>query len=88
MEVQIGSTSYTIKTEADEDYIQSVARYVNNKIEEVRQKTKSVSTLNVAILAALNTADELFRERDKNQKSFERIEDRSKDLIDLIEKET
>lgn len=87
VEVTIGNAQYTIKTDADEAYIQSVARYVNGKMEEIESKTKSVSTMNVIILAALNTADELFREKDKNRKSMEEIEDRSRNLIDTIEKQ-
>lgn len=87
VEVTICNAHYTIKTDADEAYIQSIARYVDKKIEEIQEKTKSVSTLNVIILAALNTADELFRERDKHRRSMEEMEDRSKNLIGLIEKQ-
>ena len=87
VEVTIGNARYTVKTDADENHIQSIARYVNGKIEEIQDKTKSVSTMNVIILAALNTADELFRERDKNRKKIEEIEDRSRNLIEIIEKQ-
>ena len=87
VEVTIANAQYTIKTDADEAYIQSVARFVNGKIEEIQSKTKSVSTMNVVILAALNTADELFQERDRNRKKTEDIEDRSSSLIDMIERE-
>jgi cell division protein ZapA len=86
VEVTIGNAQYTVKTDADEAHIQAIARYVNSKIEEIQSKTRSVSTINVVILAALNTADELFRERDKNQRLVEEIEDRSRDLIARIEK--
>jgi cell division protein ZapA (FtsZ GTPase activity inhibitor) len=34
-------------------------------MDEVLKKTKSVSTLNVAILTALNIADDLLREKEK-----------------------
>ena len=85
VEVTIGNAQYTVKTDADETHIQAIARYVNAKIEEVQSKTRSVSTINVVILAALNTADELFRERDKTQRLMEEIEDRSRDLIAKIE---
>jgi len=87
VEVTIANAQYTIKTDADEAHIQAIARYVNEKIEEIQSKTKSVSTMNVAILAALNTADELFRERDKNRRVMEEIEDQSKNLIEMIERE-
>ena len=88
MEVTICNAHYTIKTDADEAYIQSIARYVNSKVEEIQNKTKSVSTINVIILAALNIADDLFREKDRNRKYMKKIEDQSKDLIDMIERQS
>ena len=88
VEVTICNAHYTIKTDADEAYIQSIARYVNSKVEEIQNKTKSVSTINVIILAALNIADALFREKDRNRKYMKKIEDQSKDLIDMIERQS
>lgn len=88
VDVTICNAHYTVRTDADEAYIQSIARYVNTRIEEVQDKTKSVSTINVTILAALNIADELFREKEKNRKYVKQIEDRSRHLIDMIEKHT
>jgi len=88
VEVTICNAHYTIKTDADEAYIQSIARYVNSKVEEIQNKTKSVSTINVIILAALNIADDLFREKDKNRKYMKKVEDQSKNLIDMIERQS
>lgn len=88
VDVTICNAHYTIRTDADEAYIQSIARYVNTRIEEVQSKTKSVSTINVTILTALNIADELFCEKEKNRKYVKQIEDRSRHLIDMIEKHT
>ena len=65
VEIKVFGQTYTVKTDAEEDYIQEVAKYVNEKMEEVLKKTKSVSTLNVAILTALNIADDLLREKEK-----------------------
>jgi cell division protein ZapA len=87
VEVTIANSQFTIKTDADEAYIQGIARYLNGKIEEVQKKTKSVSTLNVIILSALNIADDLFREKNKERKYIKEVEDRSKSLIDMIEKQ-
>ncbi len=87
MEVTIGNSQYTIKTDADEAYIQTIARYLNSRIEEVEKKTKSVSTLNVIILSALNIADDLFRERSKERRYLKDIENRSRNLVEMIEKQ-
>ncbi len=85
VEIKVFGQTYTVKTDAEEEYIQEVARYVNEKMEEVLRKTKSVSTLNVAILTALNVADDLLREREKRTALLREVETKSKDLVEKID---
>ncbi len=85
VEIKVFGQTYTVKTDAEEDYIQEVAKYVNEKMEEVLRKTKSVSTLNVAILTALNIADDLLREKEKRAALLREVETRSKDLVEKID---
>jgi cell division protein ZapA len=85
VEIKVFGQTYTVKTDAGEDYIQEVARYVNEKMEEVLKKTKSVSTLNVAILTALNIADDLLKEREKRIALIREIEVKSRDLVEKID---
>jgi cell division protein ZapA (FtsZ GTPase activity inhibitor) len=54
-------------------------------MEEVLRKTKSVSTLNVAILTALNIADDLLKEREKRIALLREIEAKSRDLVEKID---
>jgi cell division protein ZapA len=85
VEIKVFGQTYTVKTDAEEDYIQEVARYVNEKVDEVLKKTKSVSTLNVAILTALNIADDLLREKEKKKALLREIGMKSKDLAEKID---
>ena len=85
VEIKVFGQTYTVKTEAEEDYIQEVAKYVNEKMDEVLKKTKSVSTLNVAILTALNIADDLIKEKKERIALLQEIEARSKDLVEKID---
>jgi len=85
VEIKVFGQTYTVKTDAEEDYIQEVAQYVNEKMDEVLKKTKSVSTLNVAILTALNIADDLLKEREKRIALLQEIEAKSKDLVEKID---
>lgn len=85
VEIKVFGQTYTVKTDAEEDYIQKVARYVNEKMDEVLRKTKSVSTLNVAILTALNIADDLLKEREKKEAFLREVETKSKDLAEKID---
>lgn len=85
VEIKVFGQTYTVKTDAEEDYIQEVAKYVNEKMEEVLKKTKSVSTLNVAILTALNVADDLLREKEKRTALLREVEAKSRDLVEKID---
>jgi cell division protein ZapA len=67
VEVQIFGHSYTIRGEADQDYILNVAAYVDRKMREVTEKLPVASLSKVAILASLNIADELFKQRAQNE---------------------
>ena len=85
VEVKVLGQTYTIKTDAEESHIQRVVDYVNEKIEEILRKTKTISSLNVAILAALNIADDLLKEREKRKAFLREVELRSKDLVEKID---
>lgn len=85
VEIKVFGQTYTVKTDAEEDHIQEVARYVNEKINEVLKKTRSVSTLNVAILTALNIADDLLKEKGKRMALLREIEKKSEDLAEKID---
>ena len=84
VEIKVFGQVYTVKTDAQEDHIQKVAQYVNEKMDEVTKNTKSVSSLNVAILTALNIADDLITEKAKRLALLEEVERKSKDLVEKI----
>jgi cell division protein ZapA len=85
IEIKIMGQRYTVKTDGNEEHLQEVARYVNEKMEEILRNTKSVSTLNVAILAALNIADDLLKEKERRKSLLREVEAKSKDLVEKID---
>jgi len=85
VEIKVLGQTFTVKTDAGELHIQEVAQYVNEKIDEILTKTKSVSSLNVAILAALNIADDLLKERERRKTLLREVNLKSKDLVERID---
>lgn len=59
--VEILGREYFIRSNEGEERIREIADYVNQKIKEIVEGGKIVSTLNIAILVALNIADDYFR---------------------------
>ncbi len=85
--VEIFGQTYTLKGGADPDYVQDVAAFVDERMKEVSEGSSVVSTTKVAILAAVNIADELFREQQKRIQSQATLEDRSVQIARLLENE-
>jgi len=65
--VQIFNHSYDVRS-SDPEYVQKLAELLDHKMKEVAELTPTVDTLKVAILAALNLADEcLTAQRELDQ---------------------
>jgi len=58
VQVEIYGQSYNLRGQGEVTYIQDLATYVDKKMREVAEATATVDSLKVAILAALNIADE------------------------------
>ena len=78
LSVTIFGSEYKIRG-ADPDYIQVVAAYVDGKMRELEQRLPAGSQTKLAILASLNIADELFRERDERTRRDNELRDRAKE---------
>ena len=84
-EISIMGQKFMIKSDSNDDYIRRVAEFVDMKINEVMQSTKSVASLNVAILAAMNIADEYFKFREDRDEKFTVAGKKVEDLIELVD---
>jgi cell division protein ZapA len=85
VQIEIFGMSYSIKTKEDPDYTKRIASYINQKMYEITQNAQLVSTNKIAVLASINIADELFKEKKKGTIELEDLLKRSENLIDLID---
>jgi cell division protein ZapA len=85
VQVQIFGHSYTIRGEADQDYIMGVAAYVDRKMREITDKLPVASLSKVAILASLNIADELFKERSRHEDHQQQLDRRAARLNAVLD---
>lgn len=61
--VEIFGQSYAVRAGADPAYLQEIAAFVDAQMREVGKAAGAVDTVRIAVLAALNIADETFRLR-------------------------
>jgi cell division protein ZapA len=60
-QVEIFGQTYNVRAEGDSAYIHDLARFVDSRMKEVAEKTATVDTTKIAILAALNISDDLHQ---------------------------
>jgi cell division protein ZapA len=75
--VQIFGQTYAVKAGADAGYVEELAAHVDAQMQEVGRAAGAVDSLRVAVLAALNIADEAFRLRADLQEAEGRAGERA-----------
>ncbi|HEY6419597.1 MAG TPA: cell division protein ZapA [Candidatus Binataceae bacterium] len=83
--VEIMGQNLTVASDAGDDWVKSVAKTVDAKIKDIRAGSQTVSSVSLAILAALNFADELEHLRKEHQELVNRIKAMNKRLSDAID---
>lgn len=71
--VEIHGQRYAVRSDLDPAYIAELATYLDQKMRQAADELSSADTLRVAIIAALNVADELYRTRAEDTKGDGRI---------------
>ena len=87
LDVEILGQKFTISSDAEEGYMLRVAGYVDGKMQELMQAAKPVAKSNVAMLAALNIADEYHRLKDTHEAILHRLDQLSKKLTTTLTEE-
>lgn len=67
--VEIFGQTYHVRGEGDPSYLTELARFVDSRMREVAAEVNTVDPVKIAILAALNIADEFSRYRKEREQS-------------------
>ena len=85
VKVDIMGHTYTIKGDASPEYIQELAEYINYKIEEIKAQNSSLTSVQAAILAALNITDEYFQTKNVKIQDEGLFEKKAELLISMLD---
>lgn len=80
MRVNIFGYEYSLMSDDDENYVKKVAQYIDEKMRDIDKNQSIKSPTRVAVLAALNIADELFQERSYREKLTDQLNEESRKL--------
>jgi cell division protein ZapA len=85
VKVVIYNQTYNLRSDHEPGHIQELARYVDERMNEIARATMTVDSLRVAILAALQIADELFRSRNDLDQTDKELAERSSKYAELLD---
>ncbi len=85
--IEIYGRTYTVGSEEGEEHIVRLADYVDRKMREISELTSTISSLDIAVLTALNIADEMFKLREQSQVHSSLAEEKVSNLLNLLEQE-
>lgn len=84
--VEIDGRRYQIRSALDPEYVVRLAAYVETRIRLATDATPDADALRLAVLAALNIADELFRTSDALQAHDGQVAERAGQLEELLDR--
>ena len=85
--IQIYGKTYNLKSSSGEIATKEVADYVDSKMHELSEIRSKTPTLDLAVLAALNIAQELMELQKQTDANDKEIEGRIGHLLEALENE-
>ena len=85
IEVQILGQNYAIKTDEEEAYIKSLARFVDEKLKEIYSVAPNVNQTKASVMAAFGIADELFKLKMEQENMYKMIEEKTEILSGFLD---
>jgi cell division protein ZapA len=83
-QIRVLGQDISVLSDSGDEHVEAVVSYVNDKVSEIQKNTKAINVLQVAVLAALNVADEYFKLQGEKEDICHQMESRSEQLIHLI----
>ncbi len=84
--VEIMGQHLEVASDADADWVRAVARAVDARARDIRNRARNINAVDLAILTALNFADELERLRLEYRELLEQIDALNKRLSESFER--
>ncbi len=85
LHVDINGQRYAIRSDLDAQYVSELAAYLDEKMRQAARELASAEPLRIAVIAALNIADELRRARADARGLEGRMHARAEEIEHLLD---
>jgi cell division protein ZapA (FtsZ GTPase activity inhibitor) len=84
VELTLLGQRFSVRSDRDESYVQSLAGFVGRRFEEVKRVSRGSNSEQLSLLLALNLADELFQAEERAAASRDQIRQQTANLVDKL----
>ena len=84
--VLIYDQEYYVRGDLDEEYMQRLAKFLDTKMRAIAGRTRTVDSLRVAVLAALNIADEYHQVKEKYEETSKRVDEKVEECSRILDR--
>jgi cell division protein ZapA len=74
-----------MRGDLNQEYIQKLAKYLDTKMRSIAERTRTVDTLRVAMLAALNVADEYHQIKARYEEVTQHVDKKLDEYTDALD---
>ena len=87
-DIRVIGQEFSVLSDKGDEYVSKIVQHINERAKEIGDASEDVTTSDIAILVALNIAEELFRVRGEKEDLLSRFEGEIGELISYIDKES
>ncbi len=84
-EIEVYGCRYTIRGDAEESYVRELGRHVDEQMHTLANKMRNATPIQLAVLTAINLADELRQALKQQQEHADELDRRATGLITSIQ---
>lgn len=85
IEIEVFGHRFSLQGEGDEAYFHELAEYVDAQMRTLAKQTRTSTPTKLAILAAINVTDQLFRQQRHKDSGESEMERRAQLLVETID---
>jgi len=87
-DIRVIGRELSVLSDKGDEYVDSIVQYINERAKEIGDTSEDVTTSDIAVLVALNIAEELFRVKEEKEDLHGRFKNGVEELISYIDKKS
>ena len=87
-DIMVMGRQFSVLSDKGDEYVERIVQYINEKAKEIGEASENATASDIAILVALNIAEELFRVEEEKENLRSRFDGEVEDLISYIDRKS